>query len=129
MHAVGQEDGGSHVSPALVSTIPSPQPAQSESFWAVHPIGQQRSLPAFEQVFAACWQTTLHVAALPVCVSVVQSFWSSHVGQEPGGSQVSPASIRPLPQPPQSASFIAVQLTGQQPSPAMHVVTFPALTH
>jgi hypothetical protein len=129
VHMVGQDEGGSHVSPALVSTTPSPQPAQSESFWAVHPAGQHRSLPAFEQVLAACWQTRLHVAALPVWVSVVQSFWSSQVGHEPGGSHVSPASIRPLPHPAQSASFIAVQLTGQQPSPAMHVVTFPELTH
>ncbi len=95
---------------------PSPQPAQSESFCAVHPAGQQRSLPPFEQVLAACWQTTLQVEALPVCVSVVQSFWSSHVGHEPGGSQVSPASSSPLPQPEQSASVSAAHPFGQQPS-------------
>ena len=74
VHEVGHEDGGSQVSPALVSTIPSPHPAQSESFWAVHPGGQHWSLPAVEQVFAVCPPITLHVAALPVCVSLVQSF-------------------------------------------------------
>jgi hypothetical protein len=66
--------GGSHVSPAVGSTTPSPQPAQSESLPAVHPTGQHLSLPALEQVFGAEVQTTLHVAAVPVCVSVVQSF-------------------------------------------------------
>jgi hypothetical protein len=74
MHAVGQVDGGSHVSPALMSTTPSPQPAQSESFCAVHPMGQHLSLPRFEHVFAVCPHTTLHVEALPVWLSLVQSF-------------------------------------------------------
>jgi hypothetical protein len=115
-HAVGQELGGSHVSPAFMSTRPSPQPAQSESFCAVHPMGQHLSLPAVEQVFGACWHRTSQVLALPVCVSVVQSFWSSQAGHEPGGSHVSPASMRPLPQPGQSMSVSAVQLVGQQPS-------------
>jgi len=31
VHAVGQVPGGSQVSPAVGSTMPSPQPAQSES--------------------------------------------------------------------------------------------------
>jgi len=115
-HDVGHDEGGSHVSPAVASTTPSPHPAQSESFCAVHPTGQQRSLPAFEQVFALCAHTKLHVAALPVWVSVVQSFWSSHTGHDPGGSQVSPGSKRPLPHPPQSASPAAVQFAGQHPS-------------
>jgi hypothetical protein len=74
VHAVGQEDGGSHVSPELVSMTPSPQPAQSESLAAVQPIGQQRSLPAVEQALLLCAQATSQVAALPVCVSFVQSF-------------------------------------------------------
>jgi hypothetical protein len=74
MHAVGQVVGGSHVSPAVVSTMPSPQPAQSESVCAVQPVGQHLSLPAVEQVLALWLHTTLHVEALPVWVSVVQSF-------------------------------------------------------
>jgi hypothetical protein len=115
-HAVGHVPGGSHVSPDNGSTTPSPQAAQSESFCAVHPAGQQRSLPAFEQVLPTFWHWTLQVAALPVWVSVVQSFWSSHAGHDPGGSQVSPASRRPLPHPAQSESVSAVHPLGQQPS-------------
>jgi hypothetical protein len=115
-HAVGQVFGGSHVSPAFGSTRMSPQPAQSESFCAVHPMGQHRSLPALEHVFGVRWHRTSQVAALPVCVSVVQSSWSSQVGHDPGGSHVSPASRRPLPQPEQSTSVSGVQLAGQQPS-------------
>ena len=37
--------------------------------------------------------------------------------------------MRPLPQPVQSASFIAVQLAGQQPSPDTHDVMVPESTH
>jgi hypothetical protein len=74
VHAVGQVAGGSHVSPAVGSITPSPHPAQSESFCGVQPTGQHRSLPALEHVFGAAVHTTLHVAAEPVCVSVVQSF-------------------------------------------------------
>jgi hypothetical protein len=96
--------------------VPSPHPAQSRSFCAVHPTGQHRSLAALEQVFGVCWQTTLHVAAVPVCGSSVQSFWSSHTGHDPGGSHVSPGSTRPLPQPAQSVSVIALHAAGQQPS-------------
>ena len=73
-HDVGQVEGGSHVSPALASITPSPQPAQSESVCAVQPAGQHLSCPALEQVLAVCAQTRLHVAALPVEVSAVQSF-------------------------------------------------------
>jgi hypothetical protein len=116
VHPVGQLAGGSHVSPDDTSTTPSPHPAQSESFCAVQSSGQHLSLPAVEHVFGVCRHLTSHVAALPVCVSVVQSFWSSHVGQEPGGSQVSPPSSRPLPHPGQSTSVSGVQLDGQQPS-------------
>jgi hypothetical protein len=71
---LGHVEGGSHVSPAVVSMNPSPHPAQSESLPAVHPAGQHWSLPAVEHVFGAWLQTTLHVDALPVCVSVVQLF-------------------------------------------------------
>jgi hypothetical protein len=71
---VGHMLGGSHVSPAVGSMTPSPHPAQSESSCAVQFDGQHRSLPAVEQVFCVWPQTTLHVEALPVSVSVVQSF-------------------------------------------------------
>ena len=73
-------------------------------------------LAPVEQVFGVCWQTRLHVAALPVCGSSVQSFWSSHTGHDPGGSHVSPGSRRPFPQPPQSVSVSALHAAGQQPS-------------
>ena len=53
VHPAGHEEGGSQVSPAAMSMIPSPQPAQSESFCAVHPVGQHLSLPAIEHVLAA----------------------------------------------------------------------------
>jgi hypothetical protein len=108
---------------------PSPQPAQSESLPAAQPEGQHRSLPAFEHVLSECAQTTSQVEALPVCVSFVQSFWSSHTGHDPGGSHVSPASTRPLPHPAQSPSFMAVQPPGQHPSPVAQVLTLPASTH
>lgn len=73
-HDVGHVPGGSQVSPAVGSTMPSPHPAQSESFCAVQPTGQHLSLPLFEQVFGVVLQTTLQVAAVPVWVSMVQSF-------------------------------------------------------
>jgi hypothetical protein len=74
VHAVGHVPGGSQVSPAAGSIGPSPQPAQSESFWAVHPTGQHLSLPVLEHVFGATVHTTLQVAAVPVWESAVQSF-------------------------------------------------------
>jgi hypothetical protein len=74
VQVVGHDDGGSHVSPAAGSTTPSPHPAQSESLPAVQPAGQHRSLPAVEHVLFEWPHTTLHVAALPVWVSLVQSF-------------------------------------------------------
>jgi hypothetical protein len=74
VHAVGHDDGGSHVSPASVSMTPSPHPAQSESLPAEQPIGQHRSLPALEHVLLEWPHMTSQVAALPVCVSAVQSF-------------------------------------------------------
>jgi hypothetical protein len=127
--AVGQLEGGSHVSPALMSTNPSPQPAQSESCPGAHPIGQHWSMPALEQVFGVCVQTTLQVEALPLCVSVVQLFASLQFGHVPGGSHVSPASRRPLPHPEQSVSDIAVQPAGQQLSLFVPQAIMPASTH
>jgi hypothetical protein len=70
---VEQLPGGSQVSPISGSTTPSPHPAQSLSVAALQPAGQQRSLPAVEQVLAVWLHTRLHVAAAPVLESVVQS--------------------------------------------------------
>jgi hypothetical protein len=116
----GQVPGGSQVSPELASTTPSPHAAQSLSVSAVQPIGQHWSLPAVEQVLGVFVHLRLQVAAAPVLVSVVQLFWSSHTGHDPGGSQVSPISTAPFPQTAgQSASrFICevLQPGGQQPS-------------
>jgi hypothetical protein len=113
---VGHEPGGSQVSPA--STIPLPQPAQSLSLPGVQLPGQQPS-PLVQALMVIGAQAKLHVAALPVVLSRVQALVSTHVagsGHELGGSQVSPASSLPLPQPTQSLSVAAVQPPGQQPS-------------
>ena len=62
---VGQEDGGSQVSP--VSTAPLPQVGeQSRSVLALHPAGQQPSLATELQPLLVWVQTTLHLALLPV---------------------------------------------------------------
>jgi hypothetical protein len=67
----------------------------------------------------------LQLATLPVWVSWVQALASSQViGHEVGGSQVSPASITPLPQvAEQSLSLTLVQPLGQQPSPEWQIST------
>ena len=61
---VGQEPGGSHVSP--LSSAPLPQLAeQSASSTDVQPVGQHPSPDT--QVLMALWlQATLQLAALPV---------------------------------------------------------------
>jgi hypothetical protein len=96
-HAVGQEAGGSQVSPA--STAPLPQVAeQSESVVELQPAGQQSSWDS--QLVLTLWtQATLQVAGLPLFRSVVQPLPSSQLsGHELAGSQVSFASRTPLPQ-------------------------------
>jgi hypothetical protein len=71
-------------------------------------------------------QRTLHVAAEPVCTSVVHTSPSSHVSGQRGAasrSQVSFASKVPFPQlAEQSASFMELQPGGQQSSPPRQVV-------
>src|SRR5438477_545644 len=61
---------------------------------------------------------------LPVVVSTVHALPSLQLaGHVPGGSQVSPGSMTPLPQlAEQSESVFALQPAGQQPSPAAHAV-------
>jgi glutaredoxin-related protein len=72
----------------------------------------------------------LHVAALPVWVSVVQAFPSLHVtGQLPGGSHVSGGSTTPFPQTgAQSVSFRALHPGAQHPSPPTQA-TMGVLVH
>jgi hypothetical protein len=118
--SLGQEVGGSQVSPA--STTPSPQvDEQSASTVSSQPAGQQPS-PSAHPEMGAELQAALQLAALPVNVSRVQSLLSSQsVGQEAGGSQVSPGSTMLFPQlAEQSSSTPASQPTGQQPSPLLH---------
>ena len=119
---VGQEDGGSQVSPD--STTPFPQTGeQSESLFALHTGGQQPS-PETQAVMEVWLQVMLQLARLPALASVVQTLSSSQeVGQEDGGSQVSPDSITPLPQVGvQSESLLALHAAGQQPSAATQAV-------
>jgi hypothetical protein len=121
-HVVGQLP--SQLSGAV--TTPSPQrAAQSASFpmLQVPPAGQQPS-PVAHWLMVTRLQAAVHVAALPVSESTVQAFASLHeasVGQEPGGSHVSPASGTPFPQlTEQSLSVLLLQPAGQQPSPLAH---------
>jgi len=114
----------SQVSPG--STVPSPQLAeQSLSPGRAQPLGQHES-PEVQAVTAACAQTTLHCAAVPVSTSVVQALLSLQlVGQLP--SQVSPGSTTPLPQGAgsagQSLSVLGPQIErSQQASPFEQVV-------
>jgi hypothetical protein len=123
LQLVGHELGGSQVSPG--SMTPLPQLGwQSGSLLALQPAGQQPS-EAPHAVMAVCWQRTLHSAALPTSVSAVQALPSLQlVGQELGGSQVSLASMTPLPHTGvQLGSLVALQPEGQQPSSRPHWVT------
>jgi hypothetical protein len=90
----------SHVSP--LSTTPLPHTGlQSLSLFALPPGGQQPS-PFVGAVIGECVQTALHCAALPVVMSVVQPFPSSHEVAHGlsllDGSQVSAPLITPSPQ-------------------------------
>jgi len=117
LHVAGQLDGGSQVSPGSMTLLP--QVAEhSASLFASQPAGQQPS-PLEHVTTAVRTQATLQFSALPVVVSTVHALPSLHVvGQVPGGSQVSPGSITPLPHVvEQSPSLFALQPAGQQPSP------------
>jgi len=69
-------------------------------------------------------QAASHVSGLPVSISDVQGSESLQlVGQDEGGSQVSPGSIVPSPHVPvQSESVKALQPGGQHPSPPVQAV-------
>ncbi len=119
---VGQEDGGSQVSP--FSTAPLPQVGeQSESVLALHAAGQQPS-PATQLVMLVWVHATLQVSLLPVILSMVQALPSlQEAGQEDFGSQVSPLSTTPLPHfGEQSESVLALHPAGQQPSAETQLV-------
>jgi hypothetical protein len=109
-HEVGQAPGCPAGIPlsqdSPFSTRPLPQLAgQSLSLTAVQPPGQQPS-PAAQVVMRTWLQVAVQSAALPVTLSVVHGSVSAQsVGQAPSspaamaGSQLSPGSSRPLPQP------------------------------
>jgi hypothetical protein len=103
-----------------------PLAQQSLSLADVQPVGQQKSDREPEQaVIGTCRQAELQWAGSPVSCSLVQGSPSSGqvVGQVVGGSQVSPAPIRPSPQRgPQSESVATVQPGGQQPSSSRQAV-------
>ncbi len=106
--------GGSQVS--APSIRPLPHPAQSLSVAAVQFMAQQPSPPT-HSLMVCVVQAKLQFAALPIEPLIVQAFVSVQelgAGQELGGSQVSPGSGRPLPQPWQSLSMAAEQPGGQQ---------------
>ena len=105
---------GSQLSPA--STTPLPHVAvQSRSLAAVQP-GGQHSSPLTQVVCSSAF--TQAAAQVPAFVSVRRWHFicGQLVGQVPGGSQVSPGSIRWLPHPPQSVSVLALHAAGQQRS-------------
>jgi hypothetical protein len=91
----------------------------------VHSVGQQPS-PETQAVMAVWVQAAVQLALRPVSPSTVQaspSLQEARVGQEAGGSQVSPDSTTPLPHlGVQSESLFALHPAGQQPSPETQVL-------
>jgi hypothetical protein len=115
-HSVGQEVSGSQVS--LPSLVPLPQTTrQSLSVSGVQPIGQQPSPSVQPVIWPDSAQRAVHWSAAPCRTKPVQARLGQAVGQLPGGSQVSPGSMTPLPQLMlQSASLVELHAAGQQPS-------------
>ena len=110
----GQVVSGSHSSPGSVVPLPHWE-VQSRSFTAVQPAGQHSSPSMHDD----CVPAGTHTAAqVPSLFSRCFSHFSCAqlCGQLPAGSQISPASSRPLPQPPQSMSVAAEQEEGQHRS-------------
>ena len=95
--------------------------AQSVSTASSQPAGQQPSSSAQETI-STLLHAALQLTELPVMESMVQACPSSQsVGQDPGGSQVSPTSTLPSPQVvEQSLSLLTSQAAGQQPSSLAH---------
>jgi hypothetical protein len=117
LHVVGHE-APSHTSPDSTTSLPHTG-AQSPSFVALAPDGQQRS-PLNATVIGRLLHVTLQLSGEPFNTSLVHATPSSQVvGQSP--SQTSPASRTPLPHSTaQSESLLALQPPGQQPSPLVH---------
>jgi hypothetical protein len=127
LHVIPEQTGvagaTSQVSP--LSTAPLPHTAaQSLSLFRLQvpdpPPGQQPS-PAMHAVIGVFVQATLQLAFDPVRTSAVQALPSLHVIPEQtiaagATSQVSPLSMRPLPQPGQSTSIVGPHPVGQNPS-------------
>jgi hypothetical protein len=117
-HVAGQP-APSQVSPSEVSTLPLPQPAQSLSVAGPQPVGQNVSLAT--QPRDDSTHANVHFVASPVSLRTVLTslthadFFCWH---DVSGSQVSPASTLPLPQPTQSVSVVGPQAVGQNPSPS-----------
>jgi hypothetical protein len=116
---------GSHVSPAALSTTPSPHRAeQSLSVCSVQPLGQQPS-PAVHALITFVSHTRLHASGVPDADTRMHALLAGHLGQLSGGSQVSPGSVTPLPHTgAQSSSFDAFAPLGQHWSPAIRAVIF-----
>ena len=105
----------SQVSP--VSMRPLPQPGQSTSIVGPHPVGQNPS--AGPQVRLVVVQRYVQALTLPDEVRTLSTSDTQAVicvMQVLGGSQVSPVSTRPLPQPGQSTSIVGPHPVGQNPS-------------
>ena len=110
----GQVVSGSHSSPG--SSVPLPHwLVQSRSLAAVQPSGQHSSPSTQVDCRPAETQTAAQVPSL-----FSRCIWhfscAQLCGQLPAGSQISPASSRPLPQPAQSMSVAAEQDDGQHRS-------------
>jgi len=116
---VGQELGGSHVSPASMVPLPH-RLEQSSSNVKSQPAGQQPS-PSMHVTMATFEQATLQLIELPVMMSSVHESPSSQsVGHVLGGSQVSLPLRLPFPQlGEQSLSPGRLHPDGQHPSPSV----------
>jgi hypothetical protein len=118
-------DAGATSQVSAPSRTPFPQTApQSLSFVALHP-GAQHPSALTHAVMFVFLQVTLQVASEPMRASAVQLLPSlhvrlAHVGEAGATSQVSPGSMRPLPQPGQSTSVVGPHPVGQNPSAGPH---------
>jgi len=118
----------SQVSP--VSMRPLPQPGQSTSIVGPHPVGQNPS--AGPQVRLVVVQRYVQAPTLPDEVRTLSTSDTQAVicvMQALGGSQVSPVSTRPLPQPGQSTSIVGPHPVGQNPSAGPQVRRVVAQTY
>ena len=127
--AAGGAVGPSHFS--LPSRTPLPQRAlQSLSLVLLQADGQQPSPLAQAVCMPSSTQRAVQLSALPSSLRRPQPFQGQLRGHIDGGSQVSPASMAPLPQRAvQSLSLVALQPPGQQPSPLTHWVCMTSFTH